>query len=419
MTSGTALARDVSARAIERVARESYGKLLAWIAWQWRDIAAAEDALSVALSKALETWPQTGVPQAPESWLLTVAKRELLQLARRARLHQSPEVLAVLEGEQAQDSPHFTFPDTRLKLLFVCAHPAIEASVRPALMMQTVLGLEAKEIAQAMLVSPSAMAQRLVRAKQKIRDTALRFEEPEGEDLAERLQAVLEAIYAVYGLAWDGIDGAESSRMSELRDEALFLASLLCDLLMKQDLGGLMAEPLGLLSLMLLCSARQAARRSATGEFVSLSEQDMRLWDKEMIFQGDQCLAPAALLEQPGPFQLEAAIQAAHIARFNLGKTPWPQIVLLYDQLLTLAPSTGAEIARAVALAEAGRLVEASDSLSELAPSVIVSHQPYWVALSHVQQALGEIALARSSLERAIGLTSSATVKRYLQGKVS
>ena len=409
-------------KAVEKAARESYGKLLAWLSWQWRDVAAAEDALATALTKALQVWPISGVPQAPESWLLTVAKRELLQVARRHRLHESPQVQALLtDSEQIADDPAAAkpLPDSRLKLLFVCAHPAIDRAIRPALMLQTVLGFEAAEIAQAMLISPAAMAQRLVRAKQKIRDTALRFEEPELDDLPDRLSTVLEAIYAAYGLAWDGIDGSEAAKIVDWRDEAIFLATLLCDLLTENVRQSrypeqVLAEPYGMLALMLLCEARQSARRGDRGQFVPLGEQDTALWNHELLLRVDTLLAYSARLRALGPYQIEAAIQAAHTSRISTGFTPWPEIVKLYEALVLLAPTIGSRIAHAAALAQSGQSAVALMQLQAIPPQSISEYQPYWVALAYVQRLMGDLSAAEQSLMRAVGLTSSPSLREFL-----
>ena len=398
---------DSAARAaVEQVARASYGRLLAWLAYQWRDLAAAEDALSSALAKALDLWPQQGVPQSPDAWLLQVARRELLQVARRDRLHRSPEVQALLDDEGAWvEVP--AIPDDRLKLLFVCAHPAIDAGIRPALMLQAVLGLEAQMVAQAMLTSPAAMAQRLVRAKQKIRVARLRFEEPGADELPGRLQAVLEAIYAAYGLGWDALDGGEAAVVG-LRAEALFLGDLVCSLLPAS------AEALGLMAMMLFCEARTPARFSAQGDFVPLPEQDTALWDRAMVARAERCLWRASDLASPGPYQIEAAIQSAHCQRLFSGDTPWGAVASLYQQLLALAPTLGAEVAHALACAHAGQCERADDLLRSVEPARRLNYQPYWVARAHVERLRGEKDKAIQSLTHAIGLTSSPAARRHL-----
>lgn len=406
----TGLASNATHRAVVEVARSSYARLRAWLAYEWRDVAAAEDALGTALAKALALWLEQGVPQSPDAWLLSVAKRELLQTARHQRLHDSPEVQALLDQpERADDAP--AVPDQRLKLLFVCAHPAIDASVRPALMLQTVLGLDAQTIAQAMLTSPSAMAQRLVRAKQKIRDARLRFEEPDLDDLPERLHAVLEAVYAAYGLGWDALnlgDDASAGQAVELRDEALFLGRLICELLPQEP------EALGLEALMLFCDARTAARQDAAGRFVPLAQQDTALWNRDQIELAEHCLRRAASISKMGPFQLEAAIQSAHCQRLFTGETPWPAVAALYQRLLALAPSTGAAVACAVAHAQAGETGAALALLDALPQQQVASYQPYWVAKAHVAKIQGEQLAKAQFLQRALGLTSSPALRNHL-----
>ena len=403
-------------------ARQSYGRLLAWLAYQWRDVAAAEDALASALEKALSTWPAQGVPAAPDAWLLTVARRELLQAARRQRLHDSPQVQALLQDDPAQDDAP-TLPDSRLNLLFVCAHPAIDAAVRPALMLQVVLGLDTGQIAQAMLSSPAAMAQRLVRAKHKIRDAGLRFEAPGPDEWPERLHAVLEAIYAAYGLGWDAWpgpaggssvdgEGGDEARVQGLRAEALFLADLVCSLLPANP-GRAEAE--GLLALMLHCDARSPARRGPDGRFIPLAEQDTGLWQQPLIAQADRLLRATALWAAPGPFQLEAAIQSAHNTRLGSGHTPWAGIVQLYQTLIRLAPSLGAQVAHAVACAQVGEVDHAAALLAALDHPRLVSYQPYWAALAHVCGLRRQFDAAVSAQQRAIGLSTSAAVRAHMQ----
>jgi RNA polymerase sigma-70 factor, ECF subfamily len=392
--------------AAQRVARQAYGRLVAWLAYQWRDVAAAEDAMNEALIKALERWPTEGVPDAPEAWLLTVAKRELLQAARRQRLHESPEVQALLDGDE-EEAPGFEIPDSRLKLMFVCAHPAIDASIRTPLMLQTVLGIEAKQLATCMLASPTAMAQRLVRAKQKIRDVGLRFEEPEADDLPERLHAVLEAIYAAYGLGWEAVDGGQAE-IEGLREEALFLGQLLCSLLPHS------AEAKGLQALMLFCQARQGARFDVSGGLVALQLQDTQLWNHALLDQAEALLAQAAQLSQSGPFQIEAAIQSAHCQRRHTAQVPWRAIVMLYGHLNSLWPTRGAQVAQAVALANCQELGQATHILASIDLETVRNYQPYWVAAAHVHQQAGQHADAQAHLIRAIGLTSAPSAKAFL-----
>ncbi len=266
-------------RTVERVARESYGRLVAYLSVHTHDLASAEDALSNALVSALTHWPQDGVPQNPEAWLLTAARRSLIDVIRHERvvLASEPTIQLLKESSTEAAALSTEFPDERLKLLFVCAHPAIDPAMHTPLMLQTVLGLDAARIGQAFLIAPKTMGQRLFRAKTKIRSGGIPFEIPQERDLSERLEAVLEAIYAAFGIGWDDMAGGDQ-RGRNLAEEGIWLARVLLQLMPSEG------EVQGLLALMLHCEARRPARRGPDGRYIPLSEQDPKLWSLPLIF---------------------------------------------------------------------------------------------------------------------------------------
>lgn len=397
--------------AAERAARHHYGRLLAWLAWQWRDIAGAEDALGEAFARALARWPADGVPDAPQAWLLAVARRELLMAARRQRLADDPTLRVLFPNEDDATPDAQAVPDERLRLMFVCAHPAIDAGVRSALMLQVVLGLDAARIASAFLVKPEAMGKRLSRAKTKIRETGIRFEEPEARELHERVAAVLEAVYGAYTLHWGDVDDAARGQLAE---EALYLAELVAAHLPSQP------EALGLAALLGLCEARRPASRDAAGAFVVLDEQDPARWNAVLERRAEDALARAAALASPGPYQLEACIQAAHMHGRRVGRVPWEAIVTLYAALLALAPSVGAHIGHAAATARStGDPAVGLALLDALDAVQVAQHQPWWAARAHLLAAAGRRADAVEAYGRALALTAQPAVREWLAARLA
>ena len=395
-------------RTIERVARESYGRLVAYLSSHTRDVGSAEDALSNALVAALETWPRDGVPENPEAWLVTTARRSFIDLVRHRQVAEASEPTLALLREGSTEmilSPEFS--DERLKLLFVCSHPAIDPAMHTPLMLQTVLGLDAERIAHAFLVSPATMGQRLVRAKTKIRDGGIRFEIPQERELPQRLDAVLEAIYAAFGIGWDDMAGVDQ-RGRDLAEEAIWLARVLLQLMPGE------AEVHGLLALMLHCEARRAARRGPDGRYVPLSEQDCRKWSLPLIEEAERHLDEASSRGRIGRFQLEAAIQSVHAGRARSGTIQWNAIMVFYEQLIRISPTVGTRTGYAAALAEAKGAEAGLATLDGIDPDDISAYQPYWAVRAHLLQRLGKAPAALDAFDRAIGLTEDPAVRQFL-----
>jgi RNA polymerase sigma-70 factor (ECF subfamily) len=400
-------------RAIEQAVRDSYSRLLAFLAARSRDVAGAEDALSDAVETALETWPRTGVPEKPEAWLLVAARRKLIDAVRhaRVRIEAVPHLLAAAEQAYETTENFMAFPDDRLKLLFVCAHPAIDAAARTPMMLQTVLGLDAVRIASAFLVQPSAMGQRLTRAKAKIRVSGLRFELPEAKELPERLDSVLEAIYAAYGSGWDDIAGADARRKG-LAAEAISLGRLLVQLMPAEP------EAKGLLALMLHCEARRNARRTKHGAYVPLLEQDVTRWSKDTMEEAEQWLTEASRATRFGRFQFEAAIQSAHAQRARTGKTDWEAIALLYAGLVSLSPTVGARVGHSAAVAEAKGPENGWRLLQAISPAEVANYQPYWALAAHLLTRMQRFSEAAAAYGRAIGLCEDPAMREFLRQRM-
>ncbi len=397
--------RRAAAREAEAAARSSYGKLVAILASRTRDIAAAEDALADAFAAALAQWPRDGIPANPVGWLMTVARRSIGHAAGRRRTAEAAEsVLRMLDDERDEVRPD-SFGDDRLALMFVCAHPAIEGEAQAPLMLQTVLGLDAERIAASFLVSGATMGQRLVRAKRKIRDAGIAFAIPDPGEAPARIGAVLSAIYAAYGTAWEDVTGADG-KLRDLATEAIWLARLLRQLLPDDP------EAMGLLSLMLHCQARSAARRSATGAFVPLDAQDMTLWSRSMIAEAEAHLRSAARKAAPGRFQTEAAIQSLHAHQRMNGERFTEPLVRLYDALARFAPTTGVLVARAVAHAENGNPAAALAQLDQIPDAA--RYQPFWAARARVSWLSGDEEAALTSARTAAGLSNDPGVRAFL-----
>ncbi len=402
---------DAQARAAaEAVARRSYGKLVAFLAARSRDVAGAEDALADAFAAALADWPAAGIPRNPEAWLLTVARRKAADVFRRRRRDADAAPYLRLIGEElAAEAAGSDLPDDRLALMFACAHPAIEAGIRAPLILQSTLGFDAATIASAFLVSPTAMGQRLVRAKQKIAQAGIPFRVPERAELAARLDAVLEAIYAAFAEGWSDPAGTEARRRN-LAEEAIWLGRLVASLLPDEP------ETLGLMSLMLHAEARRPARRDDRGDYIPLALQDCTRWDHALIDEAEALLHRAGAMARPGRYQLEAAVQSAHAVRRRGALPDWTAIADLYGALHALTGSPVVAINRAVAVAKTRGPAAGLTLLDDLAgDGRLATYQPYWAARAELLACLDDSQQAIQAYERAIGLESDPAVRRFLQ----
>jgi RNA polymerase sigma-70 factor (ECF subfamily) len=413
-------------RTIEALYRAESGRVLATLVRLLGDLDVAEEAMHEAFAAALESWSESGIPENPRPWLISTARFKAIDgMRRRARFDEKQQELthytearlteAQARGGEvsflAREINDEEIEDDRLRLIFTCCHPALPSEGQVALTLREICGLTTEEIARAFLVTPATLAQRIVRAKTKIREARIPYEVPGPQELPERLEAVLQVVYLVFNEGYSAAAGAEVTR-AELTREAIRLGRLLAELQPE-------AEVIGLLALMLLQESRRAARMSPTGELILLENQDRGLWNREQIAEGVALVEKALKSRRFGPYTLQAAIAAVHAEAESAAATDWRQIVALYDQLARIQPSPIVQLNRAVAIAmrdgpEAGLAhIDAVLEHGELA-NYYLAHS----ARAEMCRRLGRTAEARSSYERALALTQQEPERQFLQARI-
>ena len=396
------LTDDTTRAAIEQIARESYGKCIAIISSKTRDISFAQDCLAHAFEQALKRWPNDGVPEYPEAWLIKTAKNWNIDQARRAESKYTQQATALeLDNMPSQDNSAQSIPDKRLQLLFVCSHPAIDAAIRTPLMLQTVLGIEAKDIAPIFVLAESTLAQRLVRAKRKIKAANIPFSLPEASQMPGRLEAVLEAVYGAYAIA--RVDETNE----DLVHESLFLSNLLLELMPNEP------EVIGLHALLCFSIARMNAS-VVDNKYVPLEEQDRDLWDSTLLIRGRTFLLRAAKKGSIGRFQLEATIHGLHCEPDD--ETKWPSIVQVHDALMILRPSLGVAVSRAAAIAKAVDADAGLAALAQIDSEDVTEFQSFWATRAHLLVESGNASKkdVSKAYEKAIALSDNDVVREWL-----
>jgi RNA polymerase sigma-70 factor, ECF subfamily len=390
---------------IERVFREEHGRAVAVLVRRFGDIDVAEEAVQDAFAEAVRRWPSAGLPPSPAGWIITTARNRAIDRLRREAAREDKHAQAALvyaPGEPAEEGP---VRDDRLRLIFTCCHPALAVPAQVALTLRLLGGLTTTEIARAFLVPEPTMAQRLVRAKGKIRDARIPYRVPAEADLPDRLRAVLAVVYLIFNEGYSASSGERLVR-EDLCAEAIRLGRLLAELMPDEP------EVMGLLALMLLVESRRATRTTAGGDLVRLADQDRGLWDGELIAEGQSIVRRCLRLDRPGPYQIQAAINAVHSDAPTADATDWSQILQLYDQLMAIAPSPVVALNRAVAVAE----VEGPSAALALVDDLgLGGYHLFHAIRADLLRRLGRSADAALAYEAAIALTENAAERAFLE----
>jgi RNA polymerase sigma-70 factor (ECF subfamily) len=405
-------------RTIETLYRSESGRILATLVRLLGDLDVAEEAMHEAFAAALDAWPQAGVPDKPRPWLISTARFKAIDgMRRRARFDGAQRDLVAHMESRVIEAPEENeeIEDDRLRLIFTCCHPALPPEAQVALTLREVCGLTTEEIARAFLITPATLAQRIVRAKAKIRETPIPYEVPTPQELPERLDAVLQVIYLVFNEGYSAAAGAEVTR-AELTQEAIRLGRLLTELRPKPETA---QEVMGLLALMLLQESRHAARTSPAGELILLENQDRSLWNREQIAEGVALVEKALSSRRFGAYTLQAAIAAVHAEAESVAVTDWRRIVAIYDQLVRIQPSPVVHLNRAVAIAmRDGPEIGLTHIDAVLADGELANYYLAHSARADMCRRLGRIAEARSSYEKALALTQQEPERQFLQERI-